>query len=96
MLATTSGSLIALSTPAGARGWFHSAWTGNAGTWSRTMVRAVECPRFDAAFLEDELKSLGPTVFKQEYCCEFSVDARSIFSAAMIARAFSHELRAAW
>jgi hypothetical protein len=96
MMATVDGSLIALSTPRGARGWFHAAWTGDAGQWSRTLVRAVECPRLSAAFLAEELKSLGPTVFRQEYGCDFTVDAESIFSAEMIARAFSHELRAVW
>jgi terminase large subunit-like protein len=96
MLGTVDGSLVALSTPRGARGWFHSAWVGDAGQWSRTMVRAVECPRLSAEFLTEELRSLGPTAFRQEYECEFSIDAESIFSAAMIARAFSHDLRAVW
>ena len=33
MLAVSGGRLIALSTPWGARGWFHAAWTGGGRNW---------------------------------------------------------------
>jgi len=73
MLATTNGSLIALTTPAGKRGWFYDQWTG-ADDWTRVRVNAEQCPRISKEFLEEEKRRLGPSVFQQEYDLEF-IDA---------------------
>ena len=61
MLATSQGGgrLIALSTPAGKRGWFHAAWTGGDESWHRTRVTADQCPRISREFLDEELRELG-------------------------------------
>lgn len=40
MLATSDGSLIALSAPAGKRGWFFESWIGNDPAWHRIRVYA--------------------------------------------------------
>src|SRR5205085_8729659 len=53
MLAVSRGRLVALSTPAGRRGWFHDAWQG-AGDWHRIRITADQCPRISAAFLAEE------------------------------------------
>jgi len=73
MLATTNGSLIALTTPAGKVGWFFEQWTG-ADDWTRVRVNAAQCPRISKAFLDEEMRRLGPSVFQQEYDLEF-IDA---------------------
>ena len=44
MMATVDGSLIALTTPAGRRGWFYDAWIGDE-SWHRVKVPASQCPR---------------------------------------------------
>ncbi len=95
MMATVNGSLIMLSTPAGKRGEFHRAWTEGEG-WHRVKVPASECPRLTPEFLAEELRELGPTLFKQEYELEFVDDAEALFSHAIIAAAFTDEVRPLW
>jgi hypothetical protein len=80
MLATTNGSLIALTTPAGKRGWFHDQWF-SADDWTRVRVNAAQCPRISKEFLDEEMRRLGPTVFQQEYDLEFIDAADSMWSA---------------
>ena len=60
MMATKAeGRLLALTTPAGKRGWFFEAWTGD-GDWTRIRVAARDCPRISSEFLAEEMKELGP------------------------------------
>lgn len=60
MLATTSGSFIAMSTPAGKRGWFYEAWVNGEG-WERVQVAGKNCSRISPELLADELRALGPS-----------------------------------
>jgi hypothetical protein len=83
MLATTNGSLIALTTPAGKRGWFYDQWIG-ADDWTRVRVNAAQCPRISKEFLEEEMRRLGPSVYQQEYDLEFIDSADSMWSADCI------------
>jgi hypothetical protein len=83
MLATTNGSLIALSTPAGKRGWFHDQWFG-ADDWTRVRINASECPRISKEFLEEEKRRLGPSVFSQEYDLVFIENAAAMWSVTDI------------
>src|SRR5215475_10287256 len=41
MLATTNGSLIALTTPAGKVGWFYEQWI-SADDWTRVRINAAQ------------------------------------------------------
>ena len=66
MLAVSQGRLIALSTPAGKRGWFYEAWIGG-DSWHRVKVAATDCPRISQAFLDEELRELGAQRFSEEY-----------------------------
>jgi Terminase large subunit, T4likevirus-type, N-terminal len=95
-LGTVDGSLIALSTPYGQRGWFYEAWTEGGEDWTRVKVTADQCPRLSAEYLAGELKALGPSVFKQEFGCEFVANAENLFSVELINRAFTSELRSIW
>ena len=94
-LATTNGRLIALSTPAGRRGWFWEVWSNGEG-WERTMVKAADCPRISAEFLADERRELGEFIYVQEYECEFLDPETSVFSSELIARALSHDVEPLW
>src|SRR4029077_13048818 len=73
MLAVSNGSLFALSTPAGKRGWFYEGWLRGIG-WQRISIKSTDCPRIDAEFLQQERDALGPLLFGQEYLCEFHDD----------------------
>jgi hypothetical protein len=97
MLATSSGGgrLIALSTPAGKRGWFFDAWTG-AEDWHRTRVSAKDCPRITQAFLDEELRELGQQRFSEEYGLEFLDPDEGVFPTAIIDAAFTQEVVPLW
>lgn len=96
MLATKSqGTLIALTTPAGKRGWFYEAWTKGEG-WHRVRVPASDCPRISKEFLAEELKELGPARFSEEYDLVFRDAEEAIFPVALIERAFTKEVQPLW
>jgi hypothetical protein len=97
MLATAEGGgrLIALTTPAGKRGWFFEAWTG-AGDWTRVRVAATDCPRISKEFLAEELKELGAMRFSEEYQLEFRDSDEAVFPGDIIAAAFRSEILPLW
>jgi hypothetical protein len=86
MLATTSGRFIALTTPAGRRGWFYEAWQHGEG-WEQFSVKGVDCARISKEFLAEELQALGPMRFSEEYECAFIDQNTSAFSTALIEQA---------
>jgi hypothetical protein len=79
MLAVSQGRLVALSTPAGCRGWFHGEWAG-AGGWLRIAVRADRCPRLAPGFLVSERRAMGARWYQQEYECSFESAVDAVFS----------------
>ena len=84
MLAVSGGQLIALSTPAGRRGWWHAAWEDGGNAYQRVRVPASECPRISAAFLAEEKASMGDYFYSQEYCCEFAESDAQLISEATL------------
>jgi hypothetical protein len=66
MLSVSKGRLIVLSTPFGQRGWFYREWAGD-GPWKKVRITWRDCPRIDAAFIEEEKRSLGDDWVRQEY-----------------------------
>ena len=96
MMATKSqGRLIALTTPAGQRGWFFSSWS-KGEEWARVKVAARDCPRISKEFLDEELRELGAARFSEEYELEFRDDLEAVFPVAVIERAFSNEVAPLW
>jgi phage FluMu gp28-like protein len=61
--------------------------SGTAEEWMRVSVKATECPRIPAKFLESERGAMTSDVFAQEYLCEFHGDGTEYFDAELIARA---------
>lgn len=91
MLAVSSGRIIALSTPAGQRGWWYDAWSGR-DDWLRVSVTADENPRITAEFLEAERSALGDALYRQEYECEFLGSApHAAFDPDSVEAAFRHD-----
>jgi hypothetical protein len=96
MLATRSdGALIALTTPAGRRGWFYEAWQGD-GDWTRIRVPASDCPRISKEFLAEEFKELGAARFSEEYQLEFRDADEAAFPVAVIDAAFTKLVEPLW
>jgi Terminase large subunit, T4likevirus-type, N-terminal len=95
-MATVDGSLIALSTPFGKRGWFHQSWTEGGQDWTRVRIPASECPRISPEFLADERRELGAMRFSEEYELAFLEPDESMFPTAIIDRAFTADVRPLW
>jgi Terminase large subunit, T4likevirus-type, N-terminal len=95
MLATTNGKLIALTTPAGKRGWFYDAWHSDTD-WLRIKVAASDCPRISAEFLAEEMKILGPSRYSEEYGLQFVDNAECAFPSHIVDRAFVSEVVPLW
>lgn len=90
MLATTGGRFIALSTPAGKRGWLYEAWTRGEG-WEKISVRGDQCPRISPEFLAEEREALGPLRFSEEYECQFVDAETSVFNTELIEQALTDD-----
>ncbi|MGX9431771.1 phage terminase large subunit [Bradyrhizobium sp. LeoA1S1] len=95
MLATTDGRLIALTTPAGKRGWFYESWHSDQD-WLRIRVSASDCPRISKDFLAEELKILGGVKFSEEYNLEFVDDTISVFPSWLVDQAFRDDILPLW
>jgi hypothetical protein len=52
-------------------------------------VKAAECPRIPAVFLDEERQAHGDLIFSQEYNCEFVATVDQFFGEAAIQRAFA-------
>jgi hypothetical protein len=91
-LAVSGGRLIAMSTPFGKRGWFHSEWTGRA-SWERVKITAGLCPRISADFLAEELEAMGSKFFAQEYDpLSFEDPEGAVFSGEDIKHSLSDDI----
>ena len=96
MMATVDGSLLALSTPFGKRGWFFEAWSACGEDWHRVRVPASMCGRLTAQFLSEERKALGALAYSEEYELAFNEPDEAMFATALIDRAFTSEVRPLW
>lgn len=70
MLAASGGRLVALSTPAGASGWFHDAW--NEGDWERHVVPFDKVRHLSASVVADASRSMPKWAFDAEFNCVFT------------------------
>lgn len=95
MLAVSGGSLAALSTPFGKRGWWHEAWIGPEN-WQRFSVPADQCPRIPHDFLEAERQSMPQWYFLQEYMCEFQDSETAAFRYEDVQAAITGRKVEAW
>lgn len=89
MVAVSGGTVLAISTPWGRRGWWWRACTDEAQGWSVTKVPASECPRITPAFLAQQRASMTPLDYASEYGVEFVEGAGSLFDLSDVDRAFT-------
>ena len=80
-VAVTGGSIIALTTPAGARGWFYELWTRPdvEEVWERYEITAEACPRITEEVIEEARMTRGERHVRQEYYCSFEADEAGFF-----------------
>jgi hypothetical protein len=74
MVAVSGGTVIALSTPKGARGWFYELWTGGDAAWERFEIPANECDRITDEHIDEARRTRGNRHVAQEYYCSFEAD----------------------
>jgi hypothetical protein len=95
MLAVGDGDLWLLSTPNGRMGFFYEEFEFGGDRWERIQVDASRCgERISAAFLEDELASMGAAWVRQEYFCEFVDSGGTLFDRLMVEEAVTDEVGA--
>jgi hypothetical protein len=92
MLSVSQGRLVAASTPAGQRGWWHAGWIDGGDDWQRFDVRAEQCPRITAEFLAAERRALPSLVYQAEYECAFVETEDAVFRYEDIQAALTPEL----
>ena len=93
MIATSRGELWLMSTPRGKRGLFYETWVRGGAEWERVSVRATECARIPAEFLEEEMAESGELWFRQEYMCEFVDRDGGVFDRELVEGAVDGSVR---
>jgi hypothetical protein len=81
-VAVSGPSVIALSTPKGARGWFYELWhSPQVDTiWERHRATADDVPSLElAAMVEEAMLSRGPRHVQENYYCSFEADESAFF-----------------
>lgn len=94
MLAVSGGSLLAMSTPFGKRGWWFDAWTNGGPDWQRVEVPATAVPRIAPGFLEEQRRRMPSRWFNQEYLCRFEEADDAVFRYDDIESAFTGSVEA--
>ena len=84
MLAVGDGDLWLLSTPCGQGGFFYEAWKDGAEDWHRISVKATDCPRIGAKFLNGVRGTMDAALFSQEFLCEFVGSGAEAFDRELI------------
>ena len=84
LAASKGGRLLLLSPPWLKHGMFYRVWTDGSPTWERIQVRPEDVPRWDAAYIAEERRTLPAWVFAREYLGEFADDDMTLFSAELI------------
>ncbi len=89
--AATNGDIVALSSPAGARGWFYELWRaeGVEQVWEKYEVDADQVPRISESFLEEQRAIRGERYVRQEFYCDFQADTDSFFNPEDLERALT-------
>ena len=92
MLAVGDGDLWLMSTPCGQRGFFYEAWRSGGEEWMRVSVKATDCSRITAKFLNEERGEMGDAMFSQEYMCEFVGRGAGMFAREIVEAAFDESV----
>ena len=91
MLLVSDGDLWLMSTPNGRSGFFYEAFTHGGDEWERFAIPATENPRIRPDQLERERREMGPSMFRQEFLCEFVAVGTQCFGDETIEAALDDE-----
>ena len=87
MVATTHGSIWALSTPCGQTNTFYQLCSTPHNGWTVLRAPASACPRISPEFLAAERQLHGEALYSQEYECAFIAHAAQFLDRAVLAEA---------
>jgi hypothetical protein len=87
MVATTHGSVWALSSPQGQTNLFYQICNTPQNGWTVVRSPASECPRISPEFLAAERQLHGEALYAQEYECAFLAAATQFLDREVIAQA---------
>ncbi len=89
MVSASRGAIVALSTPAGKRGWWWQAWTDGGERWDRVEIPATLSPRISTVELAEAQEDLPRWEFEQEFMCIFGDTLDSVFRSEDVDKAFN-------
>ncbi len=85
MVAVSGGTICAMSTPYGARGFFYEQWRNGRG-WHRIKITAQQCARIEPEFLADQRATMGEFAYRSEFECEFTSTDAAMWDALTISK----------
>ena len=91
-MVSDDGRVIALTTPAGRRGWFFREWHRGEG-WYRIKVTAEESARLSEAKLRARRAQLTPVEYAVEYGLSFGGGENSLYPPELIEAAMDRGVR---
>ena len=89
-MVSSDGAIVALSTPWGQRGWFHSLWADTAGAWQRHKVSVYESSQYTPERIAEVRASVGSYVFAADYECVFGDTDQQLFGTEAVRRSFTN------
>jgi hypothetical protein len=92
MVVVAKGDVWLMSTPWATCGFFYEAWQHGGPDWARFSVKATECPRIPAEWLEKERQQMSGWVFRREFMAEFVQDDLAAFDAGVVEEAMDEHL----
>jgi len=89
VLARSKGRKLAVSTPAGKRGWFSELWHSEGVEWARFNYPVEATGALDAEYLAKERAEMPARWYAQEYECAWLNPEDSLLRAEDVAAAFA-------
>lgn len=93
-MVASDGSLTALSTPWGKRGWFFRLHDDDLNGWERHKVTVYESDQYTEARIAEVRGALGSFEFASDYLCQFGDTQNQLFSTESVRAAFSPGIKA--
>ncbi len=94
MLLQTRGRLVCLSSAWFRQGFFFENYNSDNDLWEKMKVTALDVPRIDEDWLENEKRSLPEWIYESQYLCNFFDSEKRIFSFDDIQNALDDSIKA--
>jgi len=92
-MVASGGTIMALSTPWGQRGWFYGLWDATGNGWEHHRVTCHESAQFDEARIREVRESVGGYMFASDYEAVFGDTDEQLFTTTAVRAAFTADVR---